>query len=87
MDNIVADTIMEQLSEKDRLIMAIQKLYSIRVYLYSVQITTENYTEKEGYYNAGVTIQSFIGKLSNELFNVAAMKQKYYEAMTRNQKG
>lgn len=82
-----SDLILDKLSEKDRLIMAIQKLWSVKAYLYTVQITSEELNTKYNYNKAGFVVESFINTLANELFNVSELKQKYYEAMTRNQKG
>ena len=81
----VSAIIWEKLSEKDRLIMAIQKLWSIDSYLYTVQTTIGGYDAKYDYCQSRQPVCSLIDRLENELFNVSVLKRKYYESMARNQ--
>ena len=80
------DVIWERLSEKDRLIIAIQKLWSIRAYLYTVQTTTTTTDIKvaDDYEAASDPVRAIIAKLEIELFNVKELKQKYYAAMSHD---
>jgi hypothetical protein len=81
------EVIWDQISEKDRLIIAIQKLWSIRAYLYTVQTTATDLDRIIDYVEAGNIVRDCIDDLEYDLFDVRTLKQKYRDFMTRNQRG